>query len=286
MNRTIRTAVFPVAGLGTRLLPATKSVPKELLPVYDTPLIQFAIDEACAAGVERLVFVSHRSKSAIEHYVHPDRELEEALASRDKAELLDVVASMGCGDVAEVVFTEQEEALGLGHAVACARDHVLDGPIAVVLPDDLILGPNCLAEMASAYANLGCGHLVATMEVPQAELSRYGILQTVGERVGRLGKAVGIVEKPAPGEAPSSLAVVGRYVLDACIFDDLEATEPGSGGEIQLTDAIARGIDRVGLAGYRFSGTRYDCGNADGLLDAGIALRDLRQSRSNVKFAT
>lgn len=272
-GRRVRTAIFPVAGLGTRFMPATKAVPKELLPVVDTPLIQFAIDEAVAAGVERLIFVSHPDKGAIERHVRADRDLARTLRARGKAGLADMVAGGAFdADQADAVFTMQPEPLGLGHAVLCAAPHVLPGPVAVILPDDLILGrPGCLSEMVAAYPRVGAGHLVATMEVARAEVSKYGVLDVTG-RDGRVIGARGMVEKPAPDAAPSTAAVVGRYVLDASIFADLATQEPGAGGEIQLTDAIARGATRLGLAGYRFSGARYDCGSKAGMLAATIAV--------------
>ena len=268
----VRTAIFPVAGLGTRFLPATKSTPKELLPVLDRPLLQFAIDEARAAGIERMVFVSHPSKGAIENYVRADRELEETLRARGKDDLADMLQDNALGrEDGDVRFVMQPEPLGLGHAILCAADEVLPGPVAVILPDDLILGePGCIAEMIDAYDADSAGHMVATMQVGTDEVKSYGILSVTGRDGPRL-LADGMVEKPDPAEAPSRQAVVGRYVLDASIFDDLRGLPPGAGGEIQLTDAIARGADRVGLCGYRFSGTRYDCGSKRGMLQATIA---------------
>ncbi|OAN79059.1 UTP--glucose-1-phosphate uridylyltransferase [Jannaschia sp. EhC01] len=272
MNASVRTVIFPVAGLGTRFLPATKATPKELLPVLDTPLIQYAIDEAQAAGIERMVFVSHPSKRAIERHVMDDARLRAELKSRGKgklaAELQDAAL---CPRNDDVVFTMQDQPLGLGHAVLCAKDHVLPGPVAVVLPDDLILGKACLAEMVEAYDSINSGHLVATMTVPRAETGKYGVLAT-STHVGSVVQAEGIVEKPDPANAPSCEAVVGRYILDASIFDDLGAQPPGAGGEIQLTDAIATGISRVGLSGLRFAGTRFDCGSKAGMLRATLHL--------------
>jgi UTP--glucose-1-phosphate uridylyltransferase len=269
---TVRTAIFPVAGLGTRLLPATKSLPKELLPIIDRPLIQFAIDEARAAGVERMVFVSHPSKSAIEHYVANDTDLIETLRARGKARLVTMLEQDAIDpDEHEIVFVMQDAPLGLGHAVACAARHVLPGPVAVLLPDDLILdGAGCLPEMAEAYARTG-GHMVATMTVPREAVSSYGVLDVAG-RDGPLLRARGMVEKPRADRAPSTEAVVGRYILDASIFDDLAHQAPGAGGEIQLTDAIAAGIGRVGLHGFRFSGRRFDCGSKAGMLRAALAI--------------
>ena len=263
----VRSAIFPVAGLGTRFLPATKSVPKELLPVLDTPLIQFAVDEAVAAGVERLIFVSHPSKAAIERYMTPDKVLSDKLRQRGKLELADRVSCTSAEGV-EIVFTHQLEPLGLGHAVLCARDEALPGPVAVLLPDDLIVGKTgCLSQMVAAYQTSDIGHLIATVSVPREKVSSYGILSVTGIE-GPLAHADGMVEKPAPDQAPSTTAVVGRYVLDGSIFDDLERTQPGAGGEIQLTDAIAAGVTRVGLAGFEFEGDRFDCGSPEGMLAA------------------
>jgi UTP--glucose-1-phosphate uridylyltransferase len=274
MTKTqVRTAIFPVAGLGTRFLPATKSLPKELLPVIDTPLIQFAIDEARDAGIERMVFVSHPSKAAIEHYVRADEDLSATLRARGKARLAERLDADALDpEQNEVVFTMQPDPLGLGHAVLCAAPHVLPGPVAVILPDDFITGqPGCLSEMIDAYGGADAGHMVATMTVPREEVSKYGILRVTGQ-AGPLLAADGMVEKPQPDAAPSTEAVVGRYILDGSIFGDLVQQTPGAGNEVQLTDAIARGIDRVGLAGFRFSGTRYDCGSKAGMLRATLAM--------------
>jgi UTP--glucose-1-phosphate uridylyltransferase len=267
----VRTAIFPVAGLGTRFLPATKATPKELLPVIDMPLIQFAIDEAREAGVERMVFVNHPSKAAIERYVLADEELCATLRARGKDSIAQGLERNALDDDAhDVRFVMQEEQLGLGHAVACARAHVLPGPVAVILPDDLILGPRgCLSEMIAAYDPARAGHLVAVMDVPAEATSDYGVLD-VKATEGRLAFARGIVEKPAPEKAPSRLAVVGRYILDPSIFAALDRQAPGAGGEIQLTDAMAQGIIDRGLAGFRFSGTRFDCGSKIGMLHAGL----------------
>ena len=267
----VRTAIFPVAGLGTRFLPATKATPKELLPVLDTPLIQYAIDEAQAAGVERMIFVSHPSKSAIERHVMDDARLRAELRARGKADLAQALQEAAlCPVEDDVVFTMQDDPLGLGHAVLCARDHALPGPVAVILPDDLILGTPCLPEMIAAYRG---GHMVATMQVAPDEVSKYGILSVTG-RSGAALSADGMVEKPAPEHAPSRDAVVGRYILDAAIFEALATQTPGAGGEIQLTDAIARGAGRVGLTGFRFSGQRFDCGSKAGMLRATLELAE------------
>jgi len=269
----VRTAIFPVAGLGTRFLPATKATPKELLPVLDTPLIQYAIDEARAAGVERMIFVSHPSKSAIERHVLDDVDLRATLRKRGKARLDRALKSAAIDEeVHDVIFVMQPEPLGLGHAVLCARDHVLPGPVAVILPDDLILGPKgCLSEMIAAYPTCDSGHLVATMDVPRDEVSSYGVLSVLS-RNGAVIKADGMVEKPTADAAPSTFAVVGRYVLDSTIFDALAGQAPGVGGEIQLTDAIAAGVPDIGLSGFTFSAIRFDCGSKQGMLAAELHL--------------
>ena len=273
MTSHVRTAIFPVAGLGTRFLPATKATPKELLPVLDTPLIQYAIDEARDAGVERMIFVSHPAKQAIERHVMDDARLRATLTARGKEDLAEELAEHAlCPVQDDVVFVMQEEPLGLGHAVLCARDHVLPGPVAVLLPDDLILGPpGALSEMIAAYDPDSAGHMVATMEVAAEDTRKYGILSVTG-RDGRRLMADGMVEKPSPKDAPSRDAVVGRYVLDHSIFEALATQAPGAGGEIQLTDAIARGVSRVGLVGFRYSGRRFDCGSKVGMLAATLEL--------------
>lgn len=273
MNRHVRTAIFPVAGLGTRFLPATKATPKELLPVLDTPLIQYAVDEARNAGIERLVFVSHPSKTAIERHVMEDARLTRELRARGKDDVAEALSDAALNPVEDDVrFVMQTEPRGLGHAVACAKDHVLPGPVAVILPDDLILGPQgCLSEMVEAYTNGRVGHLVATMEVPEDRVHRYGVLSVTGKE-GSIVMADGMVEKPKPEDAPSRQAVVGRYILDATIFEALATQVPGAGGEIQLTDAIARGASEFGLGGFQFSGRRFDCGSKAGMLEATLEL--------------
>lgn len=272
MSSPVKTAIFPVAGMGTRFLPATKAMPKELLPVIDTPLIQYAIDEAQAAGIERMIFVSHPSKSAIERHVMDDARLRRQLREKGKA---DIAAELKEAALSEheddAVFTMQLEPLGLGHAVLCAKDHALPGPVAVILPDDLIIGKSCIAEMIEAYARTDAGHMVATMPVAAEETKKYGILSVTGHE-GALLHADGMVEKPDPDKAPSREAVVGRYVLHPSIFEELETQKPGAGGEIQLTDAIASSTPRVGLSGLRFSGERFDCGSKAGMLRATLSL--------------
>lgn len=273
MTRHVRTAIFPVAGLGTRFLPATKATPKELLPVLDTPLIQYAVDEARDAGIERMIFVSHPSKTAIERHVMEDARLTRELRARGKEDVAEALTEAAfCPIEDDVRFVMQPEPKGLGHAVLCAKDHVLDGPVAVILPDELILGSiGCLTEMVDAYAKSKTGHLVATMEVPEDQVHKYGVLSVTGKD-GAIVTADGMVEKPAAEDAPSRQAVVGRYILDASIFDALETQKPGAGGEIQLTDAIARGAFDLGLGGFQFSGTRFDCGSKAGMLEATLEL--------------
>lgn len=271
-TRKVRTAIFPVAGMGTRFLPATKATPKELLPVLDTPLIQYAIDEARDAGIERMVFVSHPDKASIERHVMDDVKLRRSLRDKGKEALAEELKDAAlCPQDDDVIFCMQHEPLGLGHAVLQATPHVLDGAVAVLLPDDLILGTPALGEMVAAYKDCAAGHMVATMQVPLEETKKYGILDVSG-RDGRTLTATGMVEKPDPTKAPSREAVVGRYVLDASIFDALRSQEPGAGGEIQLTDAISRGAGSLGLAGYQFSGLRFDCGSKAGMLRATLHL--------------
>ncbi len=269
----VRTVIFPVAGLGTRFMPATKGTPKELLPVIDTPLIQYAIDEAREAEVERMIFVSHPSKAAIEHYVKDDAQLRLTLTHHGKPEVAHQLQEAALDTRnCEVIFVTQPEPRGLGDAVACARPHLLDGPVAVILPDDLILGaPGCLHEMVDAYDRTKAGHLIAVMEVPEAQTGQYGVLSVTSQE-GRIVHADGIVEKPATGTAPSRWAVVGRYILDPAVFDALARLTPGVGGEIQLTDAIAQSGQTVGIAGFRLSGRRFDCGSKQGMLAATLFL--------------
>lgn len=268
-KQAVRTAIFPVAGLGTRFLPATKATPKELLPVIDTPLIQFAINEAREAGIERMIFVSHPSKAAIERHVRHDADLSRTLRGRGKNSIARKLEAAALDEgTHEVIFVMQDQPLGLGHAVNCAAEHALPGAVAVILPDDLILGETgCIAEMVKAYRDCPAGHMVASMEVAPEEVSSYGILAPT-RRDGPLTMANGMVEKPKLSDAPSRQAVVGRYILDGSIFRDLSALKPGAGGEYQLTDAIAAGIDRIGLAGFAFSGRRFDCGSKQGMLSA------------------
>jgi len=260
MTGLVHTAVFPVAGRGTRFLPATKAIPKEMLPIVDKPLIQYAVEEALEAGVTRLVFITHSTKRAIEDHFDQDPELERALAGKDEI-LARVRGVLPKGK--SCVFIRQGEPLGLGHAVLCAQPAVGDEPFYVHLPDDLIRGkPGCLAQMAEHY-NEHRSSAVAVENVPAEKTSSYGIVD-----VNDAGHLQQIVEKPAPEEAPSTLAVVGRYLLTPTIFEMLEKTGRGAGGEIQLTDAIADLLDRETVHAFRFAGQRYDCGSKLGYIRA------------------
>jgi UTP--glucose-1-phosphate uridylyltransferase len=265
----IRKAVFPVAGLGTRFLPATKSVPKEMLPLIDRPLIQYAIDEARAAGIEEFIFVTAAGKGALEDYFDTAEMLETRLAASGKHDLLARLEQTRLGEGALTIL-RQDKPRGLGHAVRVARKAVGDEPFAVLLPDDVIrAGRPALAQMIAAHAETG-GHMVATMEVAKPDVSKYGVL-AVQSTTGRLSRANGMVEKPRPEVAPSREAVVGRYILAPSIFDRLEMIAPGAGGELQLTDAINADAASVPVHGYAFEGTRYDCGSQAGFVAATIA---------------
>lgn len=279
MQTKVTTAILPVAGRGTRLLPATKSVPKEMLPVYDRPLLQYAVDEARAAGITKLVLVTEPSKSAIQSYFERDEDLRDALEDAGKEKIGRALDRLDPTPHMDVVFVYQSEPLGLGHAILCARDVVQgDGPVAVILPDDLILGETpAIGEMARAYDPTSCAHLLATQIVPREDVSRYGICDSARPAPGGQVSVSGMVEKPAPSEAPSQVAVIGRYILAPEIFDALATTEPGAGDEIQLTDAIATAIEGLGVNAFHITGTRHDCGHADGLLAAGVAVQETRK---------
>jgi UTP--glucose-1-phosphate uridylyltransferase len=269
MPAPVRKAVFPVGGLGTRFLPATKALPKEMLPVVDKPLIEYAVDEARAAGIEEIIFVTGRGKSAIEDHFDYSYELSDTLRSRGKTkELSQIEASiLKPGSIA---YTRQQEPMGLGHAVWCARHLVGEEPFAVLLADDLVQSKKpCLQQMMEAYQDVG-GNIVAVMDVPREHTNRYGILDVV-EDDGRLAKAKGLVEKPKPEEAPSTLSIIGRYVLDPSVMRALESQQAGAGGEIQLTDAMARTIRDVPFHGLRFEGRRFDCGDKAGFIEANVA---------------
>ena len=265
----VRKAVFPVAGLGTRFLPATKAMPKEMLPVLDKPLIQYAVEEAAAAGIEQMIFVTGRNKRAIEDHFDRAPELEAQLAAAGKHDLLEQLMSATPRGVS-FIYVRQPEPLGLGHAVLCAQPVVGDEPFAVILADDLIdATPGVTAQLVQSYARHGAS-VLAVEDVPLADTSKYGIV--AAQPMGSDGeeRVTAIVEKPRPDEAPSTLAVVGRYVLRPEIFDELARTERGRGGEIQLTDAIARRVARGEVIARRFAGTRYDCGSKAGWLEANI----------------
>lgn len=269
MSRTVSKVVFPVAGMGTRFLPATKSVPKEIMTLVDRPLVQYAIDEARAAGIKEFIFVTARGKSALEDYFDHSPQLEQSLLASGKTDLLEVLKSTDM-DSGQVAYMRQHRPLGLGHAVWCARRLIGDEPFAVMLPDDVIAGDvPCLQQMVEAYQETG-GNMVAAMEVPADQTSSYGVLD-LGEQNGRTLHVKGMVEKPKAGTAPSNLAVIGRYILSPKVFASLDSQERGAGGEIQLTDAIAKQIDGEGVFGYRFDGTRFDCGSKAGFLQATVA---------------
>ena len=269
MSFRIRKAVFPVAGLGTRFLPATKTVPKEMLPVIDKPLIQYAVDEAIEAGCDTMVFVTNRYKHAVADYFDKAYELEQKLEKAGKSELLSLIRDVLPPKV-RAVFVTQAEALGLGHAVLCARPVVGDEPFAVLLADDLIWnrGRGALGQMAD-LAEREQASVIAVQDVPREQTGSYGIVATQSFN-GRHGQIDAIVEKPRPEVAPSTLAVVGRYVLSGRIFPLLEQTRAGAGGEIQLTDAIAALLREERALAYRFEGRRFDCGSRIGLVEATI----------------
>ena len=268
MPTRVRKAVFPVAGLGTRLLPATKSIPKEMITIVDRPLIQYAVDEAREAGIEQLIFVTGRGKSALVDYFDQAFELEATL--KEKGKSLDILTPSNA-KFGEVVTVRQQQPLGLGHAVWCARHIVGDEPFAVLLPDELMLGtPGCLAQMVEAYDKVG-GNLVAALEVPDSETHKYGVIDP-GATNGPLTEIRGMVEKPAPGTAPSNLMLPGRYILQPGVMRALDAQERGAGGEIQLTDAMAKLIGTEPFHAYRFDGERHDCGSAAGFVIANLAV--------------
>lgn len=270
MQRKVTKAVFPVAGMGTRFLPATKSVPKEIMTLVDRPLIQYAIDEARAAGITEFIFVTSRGKGALEDYFDRAPDLEATLKAKGKTELLDLVQATNM-DSGAIAYVRQNQALGLGHAVWCARHLIGDEPFAVLLPDDVIAADRpCLAQMVDAYAETG-GNMIAAMEVAPEMASSYGIMD-VPPSIGRVLPMQGMVEKPAPGTQPSNLAAIGRYILSPDVMRHLGDIKPGVGGEIQLTDAIAREIaEKRNVYGYRFEGQRYDCGSKAGFLQATVA---------------
>ncbi|MBM7407124.1 MULTISPECIES: UTP--glucose-1-phosphate uridylyltransferase GalU [Sphingomonas] len=265
--KPLRKAVFPVGGLGTRFLPATKAMPKEMLPVVDRPLIQYAVDEAIEAGIEQMIFVTGRGKHAIEDHFDIAYELESTMSGRGKSlQVLDATRLKP----GRVAYVRQQEPMGLGHAVWCARDIVGDEPFAVLLADDFMVGqPGCLKQMVEAYNKVG-GNLICAQEVADDQTDKYGVI-TPGTRDGTLTEVKGLVEKPKAGTAPSNLAVIGRYVLQPEVMRILETQEAGAGGEIQLTDAMARMIGNQPFHGVTFQGVRYDCGDKAGFLQANLA---------------
>ena len=283
-TRKITKAVFPVAGLGTRFLPATKSIPKEIMTLVDRPLIQYAIDEARAAGIKEFIFVTSRGKSALEDYFDSAPELESELRRKGKTDMLEILKDTNM-DSGAIAYVRQNRPMGLGHAVWCARRLIGNEPFAVLLPDDVIAAETpCLAQMVEAYAKTG-GNMVAAMEVAPERTSSYGVLD-VAEDMGSIVRVRGMVEKPKAGDAPSNLAVIGRYILTPQVLNNLNRIKQGAGGEIQLTDAIAeetKGDSTV--FGYRFRGQRYDCGSKAGFLQAtvafGLARPDLRDEFSS-----
>jgi len=270
-HKQIRKAVFPVAGFGTRFLPATKAVPKELLPVVDRPLIQYAIDEARAAGIEQMIFVTGRGKHAIEDYFDSAFEIEHDLNAKAKHEILEAMRPTRL-DPGQAAFVRQQQMAGLGHAVWCARQLIGDEPFAVLLPDELLWNPAnpCLKQMCETYDQKG-GNVVAVVEVPEEHTNRYGIVSP-GVVDGAVTEVNGLVEKPKAGTAPSRLAVVGRYILQPDVLDILSEGKKGAGGEIQLTDAMAELLGKQPFHAQTFDGTRHDCGEKAGFIIANLAL--------------
>ena len=276
MKRKVTKAIFPVAGLGTRFLPATKSVPKEIMTLVDRPLIQYAIDEARAAGIKEFIFVTSRGKSALEDYFDHAPELESSLRKSGKDDLLQVLKSTNMESGA-IAYIRQHKPMGLGHAVGCARRLIGDEPFAVILPDDVIAAETpCLQQMVEAYTETG-GSMVAAMEVPREKASAYGVLE-IESQEKELVRVKGMVEKPAPEDAPSNLAVIGRYILTPDVLDSLHRAKSGVAGEIQLTDAIAHELtEGRDVFGYRFNGQRFDCGSKAGFLQATVSFALARE---------
>lgn len=265
----VRKAVLPVAGLGTRVLPATKSIPKEMLPVFDRPAIQYVVDEAKAAGIEHFVFVTGRNKGAIEDYFDRAYELESTLSNKNKTGVLEELQA-ALSEPGSMSFVRQQAPKGLGHAIWCARDVIGDEPFAILLPDVIIKAePSCLAQMINVYDKVG-GNVIAVEEVPEERVSSYGVIDPL-ERDGAMVRMKGMVEKPPPGTAPSNLAITGRYVLQPEIFDRLAAQGAGAGGEIQLTDAMAKMMETQDFHAVVYDGKSYDCGSKIGYLEATVA---------------
>ena len=267
--KPVRKVVFPVNGLGTRFLPATKAMPKEMLPIVDKPLIQYAVEEAARAGITEMIFVTGRHKRAIEDHFDAHPELERELEEKGKDELLEIVRSILPHNI-HCIYLRQPKALGLGHAVLCAQPVVGDDPFAVILADDLIDAPKgCIGQLIEARASVGGGSVVAVQDVAPEETKKYGIV-SVDDGSLTTPRVRGIVEKPDPSVAPSRMAVIGRYVFEADIFDHLARLQPGVGGEIQLTDGIAASLENVPTYAHRFEGTRFDCGSKQGFIDATV----------------
>ena len=267
--KKVRKAVFPVGGLGTRFLPATKAMPKEMLPVVDKPLIQYAVEEALAAGIEEIIFVTGRGKAAIEDFFDHSFELRQMLGARGKDAELHTI-DIPVLEPGRVAYTRQQAPLGLGHAVWCARELVGDEPFAILLADDLVMADNpCLKQMVDVFEQTG-GNVVAVQDVPHEHTNRYGILDIASDD-GRLVEIKGLVEKPDPVDAPSTLSIIGRYILLPEVFGYLSEKKKGAGGEIQLTDSMARMIGDAPFHGLRFSGRRFDCGDKAGFFEANVA---------------
>ncbi|HKL45202.1 MAG TPA: UTP--glucose-1-phosphate uridylyltransferase GalU [Roseovarius sp.] len=292
MKKKVTKAIFPVAGLGTRFLPATKSVPKEIMTLVDRPLVQYAIDEAREAGIKDFLFVTSRGKGALEDYFDLAPQLEQELRKKGKDDLLQLLKSTNM-DSGQIAYVRQHKPLGLGHAVWCARHLIANEPFAVILPDDVIAAEKpCLSQMVEAFEETQ-GNIVAAMEVPDEQASSYGVLD-IKEDMGRIVSTKGMVEKPKPGEAPSNLAVIGRYILTPTVLKMLNKKRTGAGGEIQLTDAIADARDSgEEVYGFRFDGQRFDCGSKSGFLQATVAFAlaredlrdDLRAFLSDIMYS-
>lgn len=269
MIKPVRKAVFPVAGLGTRFLPATKAMPKEMLTLVDRPLIQHAVDEARAAGIEQFIFVTSRGKGPLEDHFDSNNDLKHVLKMRDKQAELALLKTTEM-ESGQLFFTRQSVALGLGHAVWCARHLVGNEPFAILLADDVVLAEKpCLSQMIETYNKVG-GNVLGVVDVPRDQTNRYGILDVASDD-GKLVKVKGMVEKPDPARAPSNISVIGRYILQPEVFTYLEEKRTGAGGEIQLTDSMAKLLDHQEFHGVRFEGTRYDCGNKVGFIEANVA---------------
>lgn len=267
-HKPVRKAVFPVAGLGTRFLPATKAIPKEMLPIVDSPLIQYAVDEAREAGIEQMIFVTRRGKSVIEDHFDIAFELEHTMTARGKDVSVLANTRLSPGNC---VYVRQQEPLGLGHAIWCARDIIGDEPFAIFLPDEFMHGsPGCMKQMVDAYHQIG-GNIISVLEVPRKDVSSYGVIAP-GATNGAVTEVLGLVEKPKVEDAPSNLIVSGRYILQPEVMRILEGQEKGAGGEIQLTDAMAQMIGQQPFNAVTFSGNRYDCGSKVGYIEANLAL--------------